>query len=210
MSSNRSQFVLTPGNVREEENKGKDNQFRYQIQNNLSKENQQTQTIIAESSPIPDTTLHSDRTSRIDQPELHSNDHSNNTQNEEVVNIFDKTTFTKQNSSIFPILQHAHNLTSSEHQIKDDTGLPLAIYDNLKQKTIIPTSEKPHNSVRTKKWIWKMINHQKILSHIFFHHASHVYLTRVFKKQLCIVETPRLILKMLYYFKREILLLIAR
>ena len=150
MSSNRSQFVLTPGNVREEENKGKDNQLRYQIQNNLSKENQQTQTIIVESSPIPDTTLHSDRTSRIDQPELHSNDHSNNTQNEEVVNIFDKTTFRKQNSSIFPILQHAHNLTSSEHQIKDDTGLPLAIYDNLKQKTIIPTSEKPHNSVRTK------------------------------------------------------------
>ena len=40
--------------------------------------------------------------------------------------------------SIFPIIQNARNLTSSEHQVKDDAGLPLA------------TSEKPHNSVRTK------------------------------------------------------------
>ena len=54
-----------------EEDKGNQNHLRYQIQNNMSKENQQTQTFIVEYSPIPDTTLHSDRNSRIDQPEFH-------------------------------------------------------------------------------------------------------------------------------------------
>ena len=133
-----------------EEDKGNQNQLRYQIQNNMSNENQQAQTIIVESSPIPESTLHSDRNSRIDQPEFLSNDHSNNTQNEEVVNNIDEITFPKQNSSIFPILQHARNLTSSEHQIKDDVGLALAIYNNQKRKPIIAISEKPHNSVRSK------------------------------------------------------------
>ena len=118
-----------------EKDKGKQNQLRYQIQTNTSKEN---------------TTSHYDRNSRIDQPEFHSNYYFNNIQNEELVNNVDETTFAKQNSSIVPILQRARSLKSSEHQIKDDVGLPPALYYNQKQKVIIAISEKPYNPVRSK------------------------------------------------------------
>ena len=83
-----------------EKDKEKQNQLRYQIQNNTLKENQQTQTVIIESSPILDTPSHYDRKSRVGQSEFHSNDHSNNTQNEELVNNIDEITFAKQNHKL--------------------------------------------------------------------------------------------------------------
>ena len=119
-----------------EEDKGRQNQLRYQIQSNRPKENQQTQSIIVESSPIPDTTLHADRNNGTDQTEFHSNDHSNYTQNKEPMNNIDETTFAKQNSSIVPILQRARNAMSSEHQIEDATQ-NIDIESNAKAEVIV-------------------------------------------------------------------------
>ena len=67
---------------------------------------------------------------------LHSNDHSNYTQNKEPMNNIDETTFAKQNSSIVPILQRARNAMSSEHQIEDATQ-NIDIESNAKAEVIV-------------------------------------------------------------------------